>query len=216
MPLEVVEPFEVVSVERSGTRVRAPGGEVLTVGLLGPHQAANAAVAWAILDALSDAGIASANDEQRASAFAAARWPGRMELISRAGQPTALLDGAHNPHGVAALAASLEQLLPSISGGAVTVLMAVMANHYQDGMLEPLVAALPAATVFATSVPGSANSLPPDRLASVWGAGARAIADPDTALNAALNNARNVSGLLVVCGSLYLVGHVRANLMGPD
>ena len=215
VPLNVVAPLDIVRADRQGTRVRAPDGEELTIGLLGRHQAANAAVAWGILDALRDAGIATVSVEQRAAAFAAARWPGRMELISRAGQPNVLLDGAHNPHGVAALAESLAELLPQISGGAVTVLIGVLANHWQPGMLDPLVAVLPAATVIATSVPGSANSLTPDRLAFEWGgAGVRAIADPDTALNAALGNARSVGGMLLVCGSLYLVGHVRGQLVG--
>ncbi len=212
VPLNVVAPLDIIGVERNGTRVRAPGGAELTVGLLGPHQAANAAVAWGILDALSDAGIATVNFEQRAAAFAAARWPGRMELISDPGQPNVLLDGAHNPHGVAALAASLEALLPQLSGGPVTVLMGVLANHWQAGMLDPLLAVLPAATVFATSVPDSDNALPPDRLALEWGPGARPISDPQTAFDAALLNARNVRGLLLVCGSLYLVGYVRAQL----
>jgi dihydrofolate synthase/folylpolyglutamate synthase len=214
VPLDVVAPFEVVRVDRRGTRVRRRDGHELNVGLLGPHQAANAAVAWNILDALRDAGIATVSEDQRSAAFAAAQWPGRMELISRAGQPDVLLDGAHNPHGVAALAASLGMLLPQMSGGAPTVLMGVLANHWQPGMLDPLVTVMPAATVFTTSVPDSPNALPPDRLALEWGPGSRPIADPDTALDAALGNARQVGGLLVVCGSLYLVGHVRARIVG--
>ena len=216
VPLNVVEPFAVERIDRQGVRVRAPGGGEMTVGLIGVHQAANAAVAWGILDALATAGIATVADEQRKAAFAAARWPGRMELISRAGSPSVLLDGAHNPHGVAALAATLRELLAQISGGAPTVVMAVMANHWQPGMIDPLVAALPRATVFATSVPDSTNSLPPSRLALEWGPGARPIADPETALNVALANARNVGGLLIVCGSLYLVGYVRGQLLGTD
>ena len=214
--LRVVEPFEIERVDRQGVGVRAPGGGRLRVGLLGPYQAANAAVAWGILDALQVAGIASVSETQRAAAFEHARWPGRMELISRAGSSNVLLDGAHNPHGVDALADALTRLLPQISGGPPTVLMAVMANHWQPGMVDSLKAALPSATVIATSVPESANSLPPDRLALEWGPGARAIANPETAINTALANARNVGGLLIVCGSLYLVGHVRAQLTGSD
>jgi dihydrofolate synthase/folylpolyglutamate synthase len=214
VPLNVVEPLVVERVDRQGTRVRAPGGEQLTVGLLGAHQAANAAVAWAILDALSDAGIATVNVAQRAAGFAAVRWPGRMELISRAGQPTVLLDGAHNPHGVAALAAGLDALRPTLSGGPVPVLLGVLANHWQPGMLDPLIAALPGATVIATSVPDSPSSLPVDRLALEWGPGARPIANPQTAFETALANARTTGGLLLVCGSLYLVGHVRALVLG--
>jgi len=216
VPLDVVQPFDVERVDRQGVRVRAPGGGELKVGLLGIHQAANAAVAWSVLDALSAAGIATVGDEQRSQAFAAARWPGRMELISRAGSPSVLLDGAHNPHGVLALAATLRELLPQISGGAPTLVTAVMANHWQPQMIDPLIAALPGATFIATSVPGSTNSFPPGRLALEWGPGARAIADPETALNVALANARNVGGLLIVCGSLYLVGYVRGQLLGTD
>ena len=216
VPLDVVEPFDINRVDRQGVRVRAPGGGELRIGLLGIHQAANAAIAWSILDALSAAGIATVSDEQRKQAFAAAKWPGRMELISRAGSPSVLLDGAHNPHGVAALAASLRELLPQISGGAPTLVMAVMANHWQPQMIDPLIAALRGATVFATSVPGSTNSFQPDRLALEWGPGARAIADPQTALSVALANARNAGGLLIVCGSLYLVGYVRGQLLGTD
>lgn len=216
VPLDLVEPLVFEGMDRSGIHVRAPRGGALTVGLLGQHQAANAAVAWAVLDALRDAGICSVDDERRAVAFAAARWPGRLELISRAGSVNVLLDGAHNPHGVAALADALRLLLPQISGGAPTLLTAVMANHWQPGMLDPLISTLPGATVIATSVPGSSNSLAPDRLAREWGPGARSIADADTALQAALRNARNVGGLLVVCGSLYLVGHVRAQLTGSQ
>lgn len=216
VPLEVVEPFEVERVDRAGTRVRTPGGTQVTVGLLGAHQAANAAVAWTILDALAGAAIATVSAEKRSSAFATATWPGRMELISRAGLPNVLLDGAHNPHGMAALAMTLRDLLPQLSGGAPTVLVAVMENHWQPGMIDPLVTAVPAATVFATSVPDSKQSLAPGRLALEWGPGARPIADPDTALDAALANARATGGLLIVCGSLYLVGHARARLIGTD
>jgi dihydrofolate synthase/folylpolyglutamate synthase len=212
VPLQMVEPLAVDGLDRAGLRARTPGGEPLTIGLLGRHQAANAAVAWAILDGLQAAAVASATPEARGQGFARARWPGRMELINRAGSPTVLLDGAHNPHGVSALARTLEELLPQVSGGAPTVVMAVMANHWQAGMLDPLIGALPMAAAFTTSVPGSSNSLAPDRLAFEWGPGARAIADPDTAIDAALTNARATGGMLIVCGSLYLVGHVRARL----
>jgi dihydrofolate synthase/folylpolyglutamate synthase len=216
VPLVTTESLEVIDMDRYGVAVRSPEGEEVVVGLLGRHQAANAAVAWGILDALQGAGLATATSEQRAAAFAAARWPGRMELISRLGQPNVLLDGAHNPHGISALADALVELVPQLSSGPPTVLIGVLANHWQQGMVRPLVTALPYATVIATTVPGSPNSLAPDKLAVQLGPGARAIADPATALDLALTTARNSQGLLVVCGSLYLVGHVRAQLLGSN
>ncbi len=212
VPLDVVQALVVDGMDRSGLRTRTPTGGPLTIGLLGGHQAANAAVAWGILEGLEAAGIATVALEQRQRGFANARWPGRLELISRAGWPTVLLDGAHNPHGIAALADALSTLLPQLPGGAPTVVMAVMANHWQDQMLDPLIPVLTGAAIIATSVPGSPNSLAPGRLAHEWGPGARAIVDPDTAIDAAVAATQAAGGMLIVCGSLYLVGHVRALL----
>lgn len=216
VPFSIVEPLPVLSVGLKGTAVRAPDGEPLVVGLLGRHQAANAAMAWAILDALDDAGIATVAAAQRRAALSSARWPGRMELIHGAGQPTVLLDGAHNPHGFAALATALAELLPQLGGGPPTLLMGMLANHWQDGMLDPLKGALPSARVTATTVPGAPTSMTAEQLAAAWGSGATAVADTDEAFNGALEQAARAGGPLIVCGSLYLVGYVRARLIGAD
>ncbi len=66
---------------------RTPAGPVgdLRIGLLGAHQAQNAAVAMALLDALRERwGIGIAEGALR-DGMAAARWPGRMELLDGAG-----------------------------------------------------------------------------------------------------------------------------------
>ncbi len=131
----------------------------------------------------------------------------------RPGAPEVLLDGAHNPHGIAALAAALGELLPQVTASSPTLLMGVMANHWQEGMLDPLLDVAPKAALFATRVPDSTGSLEPVRLAAAWGAGAVAIADTERALGSALERASQASGPLIVCGSLYLVGYVRARLV---
>jgi dihydrofolate synthase/folylpolyglutamate synthase len=214
VPLRIVEPLPVLAMDRRGVHVRLPDETELTVGLLGRHQAANAAVAIAVLDAFAAAGTATVSRPQLSTAFAAAHWPGRLELITRAGQPDVLLDGAHNPHGVAALGAALEELLPQLSQGRPTLLVGVMANHWQPGMLDPLRDAAPDAQVIATRVPDTANPLDPRVLADAWGTGAVSIADPSAALAAALAAARQAGGPLVGCGSLYLVGYLRGLLAG--
>lgn len=212
VPLEVRPPLTVTSMDRTALRVLASNGAPMRIGLLGRHQAANAAVALGIIDALADADIASVAREKIEASFATARWPGRLEIISRRGQPDIVLDGAHNPHGVTALASALSELLPQMSSGAPTLLMGILANHWQDDMLDPLIAAVPRADLIATRVPDTAGSLEPQKLASAWGAGAAAIADPARALDSALQRATQAGGPLVVCGSLYLVGYVRAQL----
>jgi dihydrofolate synthase/folylpolyglutamate synthase len=214
VPLRLVEPLPVLGMDLDGLRVLTPEGEEMRVGLLGRHQAGNAAVAIGILDALAEAGIARVDGERRDAAFAAARWPGRLELIREHVAAPVLLDGAHNPAGMAALAAALRELLPQISDRPPTVLIGTLANHWQPGMLDPLRDALPEADVFATSVPDSTNSLSPLQLAAAWGVGAAAIEDTATALEVALERARTSAAPLVVCGSLYLVGYVRGRLHG--
>src|SRR5262245_32228732 len=54
--LDVVAPLAVLGMDRFGVRAQTPSGEPLTIGLLGAHQAANAAVAWSILDGLEQGG----------------------------------------------------------------------------------------------------------------------------------------------------------------
>jgi dihydrofolate synthase/folylpolyglutamate synthase len=215
VPLRLVQPLVVEAMDRSGVHLRREDGSRLTVALLGRHQSANAALALAILDTLAEAGIASVTDEQISHAFAGVRWPGRLELVSRAGEPDVLLDGAHNPHGMAALAAALEELLPRVAPGRPTLLLGVLRDHKDiAAMLEPLRSgrALAAATVLATTVPDSPRSLPAATLAAAWGPGAQAVADPAAALDEARRISRREGGPLVISGSLYLVGYLRGRL----
>ena len=212
VPLHLTTPLDVVAFDRKGLRVAALHGSEMRVGLLGRHQAANAAVAIEMLSGLEELGlVVPANAVERG--LASTRWPGRMELVERSGQPDVVLDGAHNPAGVASLATALAELLPQLSGGSATVLLGVLANHWQHGMLDPLVEVLRGAVLIATRVPGSTTSLDPAVVASTWGAGATAIADTDRAFEAALERSTTSDGPLVVCGSLYLVGYVRAKLI---
>jgi dihydrofolate synthase/folylpolyglutamate synthase len=240
VPLRVVKTLPVAAFDRSGLLVELSGG-TMRVGLLGRHQAANAAIALAILDELAAAGIAQVGSRDVERAFAQVRWPGRLELLSLAAddtahaasvdgphrsQPDVLLDGAHNAHGAQALAAALEELRPLLSPGRPTLLMGVLADKDVSGMVAPLAAcrALDGARVVATSVPDAPRSLPPAGLAEVWktathGAGdrrdssARAIDEPGDALSQAIEYSRQAEGPLIVCGSLYLVGFVRGRLV---
>jgi dihydrofolate synthase/folylpolyglutamate synthase len=179
----------------------------LKVGLLGRHQVANASVAAGVIDALSAAGIARVSDDAVRRGFADVTWPGRLELIrGKAGRPDILFDGAHNPAGITALAEALGELRQQLGDRPPALLMGVLANHWQPGMLDPLKQALPGSLLIATTVPATSNSLPPADLSAAWGKNSAAIADTDAAFEVALAGAR---GTLIVCGSLYLVGYVR-------
>jgi dihydrofolate synthase / folylpolyglutamate synthase len=215
VPLSQVKPLPVLAARRTGIDMATARGP-LHVGLLGRHQAANAALALEILDALASAGIAATSWAAISSAFAGARWPGRMELLSLGeGWPDVLLDGAHNPHGAAALAAALDELRPELSAGRPTLLIGVVREKDLHGLLEPLrsSAALADAAVIATRVPDTPRSNDPSVVAQAWGANARAIDETDEALAAAMDAAGQAGGPLIIAGSLYLVGHVRDRLI---
>jgi dihydrofolate synthase / folylpolyglutamate synthase len=117
-PLLEVAPAPVLAMDRDGLLVELPGLGATRVGLLGRHQAANVAVADAVLDALEAAGIAAVPPPARRAGYATARWPGRLELLDVPGagpggsSAEVLLDGAHNPAGAAALVAALDELRP--------------------------------------------------------------------------------------------------------
>ena len=227
VPLVVVEPAPVVSVERDGIVVELPRLGQTRVGLRGRHQAANVAVADAVLDALGEAGIAATTAEQRRAGYSAAVWPGRLELLdidrpNGRGTVEVLLDGAHNPAGAAALAEAIDDLRPFLAGGRdaspppLTLVMAVMADKDVDGIIGALSGSrsIADASVICTRVPLN-RALDPDELARRWAAVSPDMhvaveATPDAALDGALAEA---PGPIVVAGSLYLVGAARARLV---
>ena len=180
----------------------------------------NAAVAAATIDALREAGIADVSPDAVRSGFAAARWPGRMEVVENAFGPSSgrdlLLDGAHNPDGAAVLAEGIEDLGEDLRGsGKITLVLGAMADKAVDALCIGLAESkrLRGATVICTSV-GDARSLGPadlERIVKAAGLGSSTIIAADAA--AAMRAAATHHGPVVVAGSLYLVGAVREGLM---
>jgi dihydrofolate synthase/folylpolyglutamate synthase len=214
-PLTEVDPAPLVGWDRDSIEVELPRLGRTRVGLRGRHQAANVAVADALLDALEAAGIATVNATQRRAGYAAARWPGRLELLDVGGREV-LLDGAHNPSGAAALGAALDDLRPHLGLGPLTLVTASMADKDIDGVVRALAgsAALAGARIICTRL-DLTRSLDAGSLAAAWERGrpgSRPIVEPDptAALDRALEGG---SGPVVVAGSLYLVGHARARLV---
>ena len=77
-------------------------------GLLGLHQIENAGMAIALLDTFClEDGRELASNDLLAQALEETRWPGRLEVVSRT--PLMILDGAHNPHAIKALVATLQE-----------------------------------------------------------------------------------------------------------
>lgn len=222
VPLAEAAPAVILGWDRDGIDVELPRLGRTRVGLRGRHQAANVAIADAVLDALAEAGIARTDAAARHRGYAAATWPGRLELL-RVDDRDVLLDGAHNPAGAAALAMALDDLRPFLAGGPLTVVAASMADKDVAGIVRALGAsgAMAGATIVCTSV-DVPRAMPAQDLAARWSAAMptiRIIAEPDhrVALDQALSGSPFAHGPVVVAGSLYLVGAARAILVDdPD
>ena len=93
------EVFDYTSVVRQGR---------FQTGLLGLHQIENAGMAIALLDTFcQEDGRELASNDLLAQALEETRWPGRLEVVSR--NPLMILDGAHNPHAIKSLVATLQE-----------------------------------------------------------------------------------------------------------
>ncbi|MDD6505108.1 MAG: bifunctional folylpolyglutamate synthase/dihydrofolate synthase [Lachnospiraceae bacterium] len=164
----------------------------INLRLLGVHQWENAACALATVRRLYP------NAGELLPVLAKTGWMGRMELIQE--DPFFMVDGAHNAHGVAALARSLRQLYP---GAKFHFFMAVMADKDYPDMIGEL---LPLALDFTTYTPESSRALQGEQLAAfirAWGVEAKTCDNPRNFLGHLPRGERTVA-----FGSLYFVGEI--------
>ncbi|MCB2109434.1 MAG: bifunctional folylpolyglutamate synthase/dihydrofolate synthase [Defluviimonas sp.] len=171
--------------------------------LPGPHQIDNAGAALAAMRHLG------ADEAACEAAVTGADWPARMQRLTRgplveaAGTSELWLDGGHNPAGGAAVAATLARMPDK-----PTHLVLGMLNTKDiAGYLRPVAAE--AASLTAVSIPGEANTL---SAGETQAAAARAGIRADTATSLHDAVARIAAGdpgaRILICGSLYLAGHV--------
>jgi len=195
-----VDAFEGTTVEPStgGLRVRTARGERVVATLPGRHQQDNAVVAWRLLEEAAAAGL-PVDLARAAHGFADARWPGRLQRID--GRPRVLLDGAHNASGAAALGEALRGEPPFV------LMFGAMADKDVAAigrLLFPL-----AQAVVVTQAPGQRAATPVDIVARVGPVAPPVRREPGVARALALaGRLAGPDGLIVVAGSLYLVGDV--------
>jgi dihydrofolate synthase/folylpolyglutamate synthase len=176
--------------------------EEVVLGLHGAHQADNAAVAVAAVEELFDRHL---DDEVVRQALVAPRVPGRLEVIGH--QPLMVLDGAHNPDALAAMALTLEEDF-AVAGSRIVV-VGMLAGRDPEAATAALGSARPD-LVICTTVGGD-RGLRAETLAAAArrrGLPVEVVADPAGAVLAALRAAAE-EDLVVVCGSFRLVAVAR-------
>lgn len=163
------------------------------IGLAGAHQKDNARIAVELGRRIG----ASARAIEEG--IASVRWPGRLERIGKV-----LLDAAHNPDGAEALAAHVRTL--GVPPDQVTLVFGTLADKEWTPMLDAL-APLAAHRVYVA--PSGASRAAVDPSAMV----ARHAGTVSPSLGETLSTPRS-SALILVAGSLVLVGQARALLLG--
>jgi dihydrofolate synthase/folylpolyglutamate synthase len=189
--------------------LRTPGASYADVALPvhGAHQGDNAAIALAAVEAFFEASL---DREVVDDGFAAVRLPGRLEVVGR--RPLVVLDGAHNPAGARALAAALDEAFGEASSRVLVV--GILRGRDPAEMLAALDAGR--ARLVVTCPPPSPRALPPGELATA----ARALgvaAETAATVPEALARAREAAEpgeMVLITGSLYVVGAARAVLSG--
>ncbi len=184
-------------------RVDTPGGShALALSLPGRHQLTNLNLAVRAAEILSDRGWPAIDAAAIRRGVADCRWPGRLEWVELADGRRLLLDAAHNAAGIEALVDYLGTL-----GETPDLLFGALEEKSIDGVLPRLAAAV--GRVVLTRPPAD-RPASPER----W---SRHFSDRPVRLEADLPQALEDSlsacgGTLLVCGSLFLVGHVRGLL----
>lgn len=196
---------DVLRHDRYGLQVAVNGlrgrYDQVSIPLIGRHQAQNAAMAVAALESLAPEGVPYGIVER---GLAAVRWPGRIEFAQD--DPLVILDGGHNPHATQRLKETLEELCP---GKAIHLLIAVSADKAVDDVIRPLAKLAVSATCTSSRHP---RALEPTALATHllrYCPDVHVMSDPADAYTY-LINAVPANEVVVVAGSLFLVGEIRA------
>lgn len=199
----------------------------LQCGLFGAYQIGNAAQALAVLELLGKRDVPVSGNAVR-QGLSQVRWPGRLEMVTVperapsvpsgyeplnkwAAGKRFLLDGAHNPAGVAGLVDALRSGPPFRN---LILVWAGMADKDLAGMLSQII---PHASAVVLTRPNGERTASPERLKQEMppDSVSKSHCVPD--VGEALIKAAELAGkedLVCVAGSLYLVGAARKLLLG--
>ena len=176
-------------------------------GLLGLHQIENAGMALALLDSYCQAtGRELPDNALVAQALEETRWPGRLEIVSR--EPLVLLDGAHNPHAIKALLATLKERFTDYQK---EILFTCIKTKALEDMLD-LLETLPDTKITLTHFEDS-RATDEKVLKELADSRNLNFQDWQEFLDQKLSENKEKKTVRIITGSLYFLAQVRAYLM---
>ena len=195
---------EILAHQPKGMRLVIDGSrgryEDVTLALLGRHQAQNAALAVAAVEALTESGVPHSAIR---SGLARVQWPARLEMVRA--EPLVLLDGAHNPAAAHALAAALTDLWPDRRKHLV---IGASSDKSIRGMGQALTPLMSSVTCTQSRHPRASAAMRVAEQLHLDSVEPTIIPDATDAYTYVLNTV-DPRDLVVVTGSLFLVGEIR-------
>ena len=192
------EVFDYTSAVRQGR---------FQTGLLGLHQIENAGMALALLDSYCQATDRELPDNALvAQALEETSWPGRLEVVSR--EPLMILDGAHNPHAIKALLATLKERFTDYQK---EILFTCIKTKALEDMLD-LLETLPGTKITLTHFEDS-RATDEKVLKELADSRNLNFQDWQEFLDQKLSENEEKKTVRIITGSLYFLAQVRAYLM---
>ncbi len=189
---------ERVVAERHARLVRAPADTELALRAPGSFQRRNFALARAAAEAFLGRPL---DEGAVARAAAETRVPGRLDVVAE--RPLTIHDGAHNPAGAAALAATLPELVAGRSP--LVLVLSVLDDKDAAEMLGHL---LPLADRLVLTHCSNPRALSPGTLATLASRSGGPLPETVPDPQAALGRARELAGpagAVLATGSIYLI-----------
>jgi dihydrofolate synthase/folylpolyglutamate synthase len=200
---DAVEVARAVARERGARIVHAGADPGVAVAALGSFQRRNFAAARAAAEAF----LGRLDPVAVEAAAASVMVPGRLQVIGQ--EPLTLIDGAHNPDGIAALVESLPDVLAGRDR--LVCVVSILDDKDAAGMLAAL---MPHCARLVITSSRNPRALPPPTIESL----ARQLSGPPAEIVAAphdaLARARDLAGrggVVLATGSIYLI----ADLLRP-
>lgn len=181
-------------------------GEKFTIPLAGGHQVKNAQVVFGVVEELKRLGF-SISTASIKTGLKASQFASRMEVISQ--EPLVILDGAHNADGARALAEALGKY---VAGRRVIGIVGILRDKAVDEVFRELLPLFSRTIVVESSVKRALNANEALEKAKRYTEKVTRALCINEAVKEALCEAKDMD-VVVVCGSLYLVGEIRPILL---
>jgi dihydrofolate synthase/folylpolyglutamate synthase len=197
---------EIISDDTAGICFNYMFGKTLIPGikanLMGEHQAANMGLALTAFILYCEKHRVSFDEHKARKALSTVNWAGRMQVLRR--EPTVIVDGAHNVHGVKALINTLEKVYPNRS---IHFVISILADKDYSEMIRLF--CTKAGQIYVAQNKSDRAATAAAQLKEIAKHGVPAIAFPSVAeAYAAALAAAGDDGVVVAGGSLYTVGEV--------